>query len=273
MANIDILNIPIQKINKKQFLGLIISKIKKNEKLQIVTINPEMLVLAQKEKKFKKILKQTFNIPDGVGILWAGYFLSKAKQDKNLLGLFKKLFWFKISLILIPFWRKKFKVFEKLSGSDIFWDIMELAHKKSLRVFLLGAEKGIAKIVASKVKNKFLNLRIVGAMSGSAKEQDDKKMQKIINSKKPHIIFVAYGAPKQEYWIARNLSYFDQSAVVVGVGGTFDFIAGKVKRAPKILQNLGLEWFWRLILEPKKRLKRIFNAIVVFPIKVLQSLF
>jgi len=266
MKEIKILGIPVKQINKKQLLGLIEEKINRREKLHIVTVNPEILVSAQKENEFKKILRQSFNIPDAVGIMWAGYYLSKTNGASGLFGSLKKLFWLKWSLILTPFWQKKFKIFpEKLSGSDIFWDILKLADKKRYKIMFLGADEGVAQMVANKMRIQFKNLKIVGAIPGSAKESDDEMMQKIVNNAEPQIIFAAYGSPKQEYWIARNLPYFKNSLITIGVGGTFDFVAGKAKRAPKILRSLGLEWLWRLIQEPKKRFKRIINAVFIFP--------
>ena len=102
-----------------------------------------------------------------------------------------------------------------------------------------------------------------GSYAGSPDKEDEEHIVEMINRGKPDILFVAYGSPAQELWIHRNLFKLDSVKVAIGVGGAFDFAAGMVKRAPKWVQKIGLEWLWRLIREPK-RIKRIWNATYVF---------
>ncbi len=92
----------------------------------------------------------------------------------------------------------------------------------------------------------------------------------MINDKKPRILFVAYGAPKQEMWIARNLKKMPTVRLAAGIGGTFNFITGRRKRAPEWMQKIGLEWVYHLIQQPS-RIKRMINASIVFPIKIISS--
>ena len=113
--------------------------------------------------------------------------------------------------------------------------------------------------------NKF---SIVGTHSGSHKETEDIKTRDIINKSHPELLFVAFGAPKQEFWLRRNLPHLPSVKVAIGIGGAFDFIAGKRKRAPRTMQKLGLEWLYRLIQQPS-RIIRIYNATIKFPIKIL----
>jgi len=274
MEEIKILGIPVKRINKNQFLKTIEGTIFSGSKLHIVTVNPEMFVEASKNFHFKKILRKTFNIADGVGTMWASYYLSLIdKKDRyQKLGFIKKLLLFKLTIFLIPFWKKIFKVLpEKLSGSDIFWDVLELANKYSWRVFLMGGRRGVAKKVKRIIEEKFKKIIICDAIEGSPRSKKDFLIRERIRRTTPNVLFVAFGSPKQEVWIERNLKHLNNRLVAIGVGGTFDFVAGKIKRAPAVFQSLGLEWLWRLILEPKKRFKRIINAIFVFPWLILKS--
>ena len=98
----------------------------------------------------------------------------------------------------------------------------------------------------------------------------NKQLIRRINNAQPEILFVALGAPKQEIWIYENLKKMPSVKLAMGVGGSFDFISGRIKRAPLIFQRLGLEWLWRLILEPR-RIKRIYNATAKFGWVVLKN--
>jgi N-acetylglucosaminyldiphosphoundecaprenol N-acetyl-beta-D-mannosaminyltransferase len=147
------------------------------------------------------------------------------------------------------------KINKRLSGTDLAESIL----KKSIgKVFLFGAKNG----VAGKIGKRYSN--IVGF---SENENDAIEM---INLSKPNILFVALGAPRQEKWIYENLKKTPSVSVAVGVGGAFDFISGKVLRAPKFLRAIGLEWLWRLIVQPW-RIKRMYSAVLKFPFLVLKS--
>ena len=141
----------------------------------------------------------------------------------------------------------------------------KICKESKKRIFLLGAEEGIAEDAAKKLK-----ANIVGTHSGSPKVEDEKEIIEKLNRLKPEILFIAYGAPAQELWIARNLKKIPSVKLAMGVGGSFDFIAGKTKRAPKWMQKLSIEWLYRLIKEPR-RIKRILNATVRFPITFLKK--
>lgn len=144
----------------------------------------------------------------------------------------------------------------RVTGTDLMIRLCELASQRGYSVFLLGGEGGVAEEAAKRLKKQFANLNIVGTYEGDFPE----------GIKTADFLFVAYGAPKQEKWIAQNLSKIPVR-VAMGVGGAFDFIAGKKKRAPLVLRRLGFEWLWRLIQEPQ-RLPRILNATIKFPFLV-----
>lgn len=204
----------------------------------IVTPNPEMVLRAQKDNYFKNVLNSaSLAIPDGVGLVLASKFLDN-------------------------------QIEKKVAGVDFMEEICRIAEKNGRSVFLLGAMDGIAGKARENLKNKFPNLKIVGYLDG---DFDLKMCHKNVNTESPDILFVALGAPKQEKWIFENLDKMKSVRLAMGVGGAFDFLSGKIKRAPLWMRKIGLEWMWRLILEPK-RAKRILNAVVVFPAIFLYSL-
>lgn len=154
-------------------------------------------------------------------------------------------------------------ILSRISGSDLFLDIVKESEKTGWRIFLLGAGDGVAEKAISKLKIKYPKANLVGSYVGSPKENEEDNICSYINNAKPDVLFVAYGSPAQEFWIDRNLKKLNSVNIAIGVGGTFDFVAGRIKRAPVIFQKVGLEWLWRLFLEPS-RIKRIWRATFVF---------
>jgi N-acetylglucosaminyldiphosphoundecaprenol N-acetyl-beta-D-mannosaminyltransferase len=236
----------------------------------IVTPNPEILLAAQKDEEYRKILnKADLNIADGTGILWA----SKFKDLSSIFDSgFKRFSKWLGSLLMIPLSKSFIRTVipERITGVDFMKKICKIAEQKNLKIFLLGAQEGVAEITAKKLTKKFPKLEIVGTYAGSPKEEDRKMILDILNLSKPDILFVAYGAPAQEKWIYQNYKKIKSLKLAMGVGGAFDFISGIKKRAPETMQKLGIEWLYRLYKQPS-RMKRIINATTVFPIKVFKD--
>ena len=136
-------------------------------------------------------------------------------------------------------------------------------------VFLLGAGEGVAERAANVLRQKNARLNIVGTFSGSPSDADAPAIIGKIRDAAPAILFVAYGSPAQEFWISKHLSSLPSVRVAMGVGGTFDFLAGTQSRAPSFLRSIGLEWAWRFFKQPS-RYKRMWNAVVVFPWLVMR---
>ncbi len=273
MKRIKVLNIPINPLTKKQVakqIGVLLNSGLAN---QIATVNPEFIVEANKNPKFKKVLKNTqLNVADGVGIKFSAT-LNNAynfnwQPAKTIFGFLQ----FSFLLIAFIFYRPLFKkpVPEVITGVDLTYFLMGLANSKGLKIYLAGGASGIASMASNNLKNLFPSLQIVGAEEGlpfgqltrSEKKVLTTQLIKRIKDAKPHILLVAFGAPKQDLFIDKY-KYELGVPIMMGVGGTFDFIAGKIKRAPKPVRIIGMEWFWRLLKEPK-RLPRIYRATVVF---------
>jgi len=202
----------------------------------VMTPNPEMLTEAIRNPAFKTLLQSSdMNIPDGAGLLWA------ARRVGGVLP-------------------------ERVAGIDLVTAVAGTLGCPP--VFLLGAAEGVAKAAADKLRKQNPSLHIAGTYSGSPRADQEATIVSRINVSGAAILFVAYGAPTQDIWIRRNLSKMPCVHVAMGIGGAFDFLAGHRKRAPQLLRSLGLEWFWRLLQEPK-RIGRIFTAVVIFPYRVL----
>ncbi|MBU1445940.1 WecB/TagA/CpsF family glycosyltransferase, partial [Patescibacteria group bacterium] len=203
------------------------------------------------------------NIPDGIGILWAATHIVAKNTKLHAL----------LSLPLIAISPNKFKqaLRERVTGIDLVQKIAERASIHGSKLFLLGAAPGIAEIAGEKLGSKYQNLKIAGTFAGSPHKNDCENIINLINRSGADILFVAYGAPAQEMWIAKNLHKLTTVKIAAGIGGSFDFIAGKYKRAPRWMQTLGLEWFYRLIKQPS-RWRRIYNATVKFPTKIIKAL-
>lgn len=157
---------------------------------------------------------------------------------------------------------------ETLSGIDLIWELAELGATRGWRFFLLGGAPGTAKAAAATLQARFPTLIIAGAEEGIPRDKygDQTLRQSVakqISHQTPDVLFVAFGAPNQERFIAEFRDHL-RVPVMMGVGGAFDFMAGTVPRAPHLIRSIGLEWFWRLIVQPW-RFKRIWTAVVIFP--------
>jgi N-acetylglucosaminyldiphosphoundecaprenol N-acetyl-beta-D-mannosaminyltransferase len=185
----------------------------------IATPNPEIVETARKDEEYKNIINSSDIItPDGIGIVYA---------SKILKGNIK----------------------ERAAGFDIVCGIISELDKRNGSVFLFGSKPGVAEEAAKKLKEKYKNLKISGCRNGYFK--DDSDIVKEIKDASPDLLLVCLGAPKQEKWIYANKAYLN-AKILVGAGGTLDVLAGNVKRAPDIYIKLGLEWFYRLVKEPKR---------------------
>lgn len=211
----------------------------------IFTPNPEMLVDAYYDSSFKEVLNRgSLNICDGRGVE------------------------------LLSFGR-----LQRLPGVDFMLDICELALTKNARVYLLGSGNNeTLEATKSALQKRFAAIQIVGMHKGpeiSFKKEEGIKELSIsqyenndilgcIVMASPDILFVAFGHNKQEKWIDANIGALPSVKIAMGVGGAFDYISGRISRAPQWMRIIGLEWLYRLVREPQ-RAKRIFKAVIIFP--------
>ena len=138
---------------------------------------------------------------------------------------------------------------ERVAGVDLVDRLSAAAAQRGLRVFLLGAQPGVAEATAAILTARYPGLVIAGVYAGSPRPEDEDTIVALIAQARPQILFVAYGAPKQDLWIGTHGAALGVP-VMMGVGGSFDFIAGVQKRAPRWVQRVNLEWFYRLVTQP-----------------------
>ena len=231
----NILGVRIDNFDKKEILEKIEFFLSEEKFHQIATVNPEFILRAQKDEKFRKILNETvLNVADGIGVKYA----------------FARYFsWLKV----------------RIAGVDLLEEILQIANKLKLSVFFAISTRGLSSYdeIRKIVKLKYPNIKISGLDIDAKK---DKRWPKV---SKRDIVFCNFGFPKQEEFL--NFSKNDTIRLAMGVGGSFDFMTEKVKRAPIWMRKYGLEWLWRLMKEPRYRFKRIINAVFVFPFKIIFS--
>ncbi|MDD3887675.1 MAG: WecB/TagA/CpsF family glycosyltransferase [Patescibacteria group bacterium] len=267
MEKVDILGVKISKLTINQVQHQIEKFLFENNKKYISTVNPEFVMAALKDDDFKQILNNSsIAIPDGIGMLWAAKYLSWKSNLKNrfLLRINEnfRIIIGGLSLIFYPkFCRTVLS--ERISGVDLMWNIAKLSEQNNCSIFFLGGYDKVGEKTAKEMKAVYPNLEIAGVYEGLYQEADDYVIQELINKSQADVVFVAFGQVKQEKWIVRNLPNLSMIKLAMGVGGSFDFIAGKAKRAPRFFQKIGLEWLWRVILQPQ-RIGRIITATFRF---------
>ncbi|MDQ0352776.1 N-acetylglucosaminyldiphosphoundecaprenol N-acetyl-beta-D-mannosaminyltransferase [Alkalibacillus filiformis] len=238
--HVTILGVPFVYITKKQFLETVVYRsVEKQEKQMIVTANPEIVMYAQEDSNYKEIVsKADYVVADGIGIIIASKIIKKT----------------------LP---------ERIPGFELVEEMLAYADKQKKSIYLFGAKESVLYKTVDNIKNSYPNLTIAGFHHGYIDSFDPTVINEVEETQ-PDFILVALGFPKQEEWIYENKSKLNKG-IWVGVGGSFDVLAGEVKRAPKLWQKLYLEWFYRLLADPT-RFKRVIK-LPLFLIHVLRGKF
>jgi len=258
MNKIDILGTKVSPLAKQEVTSLISNFLDQSKKRLICTVNTEFIVRARKDEEFSTILnkKSDLNIADGFGLLWAAKFLSlKTSKNTFLRALTLPIIWL-VSFILIPFYPRFYKkpLPDRIAGVDLIYDIAKIAASKRLTLFLLGSGPTVAQRAALQLQTDIVGLKVSGTHDGSPNETKD--IIETIKKSKADILFVAFGSGKQEKWLSENLKK-TPCRLGMGVGGSFDLISKDTRRAPGIMQKLGLEWLFRLIIEPGRIIRQL----------------
>ncbi len=221
------------------------------KKYWIATVNPEFVMEAKKDREFMKILNKTsINVVDGIGLIWARELEKRfKKQDSRFMNKTRKC----LLGLRTGVWVLRGKYKEQVaSGADLIVDLVKIAARDNKKIFLLGGWGDRAERTARYLSIKYQVSSI--KYSSGEPEIENKEVVKQINEFKPDILLVAYGMKKQEFWINKNIDKLDVG-LVMGVGRSFDYYSGELKRAPMWVRKMGMEWLYSLIKEPK-RLKR-----------------
>ncbi|MBQ9698986.1 MAG: WecB/TagA/CpsF family glycosyltransferase [Acidaminococcaceae bacterium] len=229
-----ILGIPVNPYTMDEAVDKLTKDTLAKKKNFIVTANAEIIMMAQQDPGYKALLlNQTDMIlPDGAGTVWAG----------NYLG---------------------YTVPERVAGYDLYLRLLEEAARYKIPVYFFGGTPGIAEAAAREGQKRWPGLEVVGCRNGYFKEEEEPEILEGINRSGAAMLFAALGAPKQEKWLSKYGKKL-QPVLRMGIGGSFDVLAGKVQRAPKWMQDAKLEWFYRLVKQPSR-----FGRMLALPKFVL----
>ncbi len=221
METVEVLGAPVARLTLDETVRKVAGFVREGRPRQVVTLNPEYLYRAQRDNRMMEIVRRADLVTaDGVGIVWAAR-------------------------------RAGTPVPERVTGIDLLLRLAEEAGAQRWRVFLLGSAPGVAEAAGAELVKRHPGLVLAGTHHGYFKPGEDAAIVDMVRESRADLLFLALGAPKQEFWGARYLKELNVP-VVMGVGGSLDVLAGKVKRAPVWTQRLHLEWLARLVMEPKR---------------------
>jgi len=228
----------IDNLTMQEVINKIEKLIKEKKSSYIVTPNAAHIVLLQKDKEFKEVYKHaSLVLCDSMPLFWA----------TKILG---------------------FPLKQRITGTDLLFSLSKLSLRKNYKIFFLGAKEQIIEKASENLQHKFPNLQIAGIHNGYF--SDNNKTIEKINKVKPDMLFIGMGFPKQEKWIHKYIDQID-TKVIICIGGVFDVVAGKTKRAPMWMQKCGLEWFFRVCQEPRRLWKRYLISNTIFIWLVLKQ--
>jgi len=245
-SSIDILGVRIDDVTMSEACDLAAGLIAAGGVHQFATVNPEFIMSARRDLEFAQVLDRTaLNVPDGVGVIWA------ARRQAHHLR-------------------------ERVAGVDLVEQLCARGSASHWRVFFLGARPGVAELAAACLAHKYPGLIVAGTYAGSPALENEQMIVDRIQRAEPNLLFVAFGAPAQDKWLARNLPMLwpvtaadtpNLGLIGLGVGGSLDFIAGAQKRAPEWMQRAGIEWLYRLLRDPSRWRRQI--ALARFAVAVM----
>ena len=237
---IQILNTTIDVLDFQQTIELVEKYVKKKVPLHLMGVNSDKINELNKNERLKQIVNSCGIInADGASVIKASRYLGK-------------------------------KLPERVAGIDLMQSLVQLSSEKGYSVYLLGAKQEVVEKTADVLKNNYPNLKLVGIHNGYFKETDWQSISHEIKQCSPDFVFVGITSPMKEYLI-EFLQDEGINSVFMGVGGSFDVISGNIPRAPKWMQKAGLEWFFRVIQEPKRLFKRYFVGNATFIISVIKE--
>ena len=218
---IEILGVPIDCVDMKQSLETVDDMVREGVAKTVIAVNAEKIIKARNDSKLLDLLRSAgLLIPDGIG----GVLAAKILFGKSL---------------------------SRVPGAELMPAICERSVKKGYKLFLLGAAPEVNEKAVDVLKKLYPGINIVGHQHGYFSEDGTQDLIERINDSGTDVLFIALGSPRQELWMEEYLPRLNVK-VCQGVGGTFDVIAGKVKRAPKIFRKTYLEWLYRLLMQPKR---------------------
>lgn len=234
---VKILGVPVYPLTMNESVAVLEEKLQKKEQAFVVTANAEIIMMCQQDKEYNNIVSEQADLvlPDGAGAVWAGRYLGN-------------------------------EVPERVAGFDLYNQLLKLSADKGYKVYFFGGAPGVAEAAKNKAEELYPGVQIVGCRNGYFTEAEEEAIIKEINDAAPDMLFVALGAPKQEKWLVKYRNQL-KPRVLMGIGGSFDVLAGKMERAPKWMQEASLEWAFRLYKQPSRFMRML--ALPKFVLKVI----
>jgi N-acetylglucosaminyldiphosphoundecaprenol N-acetyl-beta-D-mannosaminyltransferase len=232
---VTILNCPIDTFTMDETISIIDKAIRERKQLHHVVVNAAKLVYMQKDKElYDSVVNCDIINPDGQAVVWASRFLGQALK-------------------------------ERVAGIDLMQNLVKLASEKNYKVFFFGAKEEVVKGVVDKYSEMYSSEIIAGYRNGYFKKEEEETIAKQIASSGADILFVAISSPTKEIFLNKYKDIIN-TPFIMGVGGSFDVVAGKVNRAPLWMQNAGLEWFYRFLQEPRRMWRRylVTNSLFIY---------
>lgn len=235
MNSFKILGVPVHPYTMNGVVEELDKRLQQQEQTFVVTANAEIIMACQEDEAYNRIVSNAeVVLPDGAGAVWAGRHLGN-------------------------------KVPERVAGFDLYLELMQLSAQKGYKAFFFGSAPGVAEAAKEVCEKRFPGVQIVGCRNGFFKDTDIPAIIDEINKSGAQLLFAALGAPKQEKWLAQYREKLNP-IVLMGIGGSFDVLAGKMERAPKWMQDASLEWLFRLYKQPSRFMRMM--ALPKFVINV-----
>lgn len=235
---VSLYGVPFSKMNMEETVRYLVDAVESRRSHRIVTGNPIMLMAGFDDREFQRALKTAdLVVPDGAGVVWAARHVGDPVK-------------------------------ERVTGFDLMHELLREGDLRGWKVYLLGTTEEIISTAHANLQKLYPGVRFVGYRDGYFTDKEDGAVVAAIREAAPDLLFVARSMSTQEPWLAKYQSTL-QVPVMMGVGGSFDVIAGKLKRAPKLFQKLRLEWFYRLLQEPS-RYRRML-VLPKFALKVMRD--
>ena len=239
IESIKILGVPVHPMTMAEAVNSLEQRMLGGEQTFVVTANAEIIMMCQDDAEYNNIISKQAELvlPDGAGAVWAGRHLG-------------------------------YKVPERVAGFDLYNQLLALSAQKGYKAYFFGGSPGIAEAAKAKSEEMYPGVQVVGCHNGYFTDADVPAIIKEINNSGAEMLFVALGAPKQEKWILAHRHEL-RPRILMGIGGSFDVLAGKMERAPKWMQDASLEWAFRLYKQPSRFMRMM--ALPKFALKVMFS--
>ena len=240
MKKINILNTYIHNLTMPETLAIVNLTISKGKQLHHVVVNAGKIVEMQSDLQLRQSVNESDLInADGQAVVWASKILGNPLK-------------------------------ERVAGIDLMVNLVKLAYEKNYKIFFFGAREEVVKSVVDKYSDEYSSNIIAGYRNGYFKKEQEQDIAREIANSGAQILFVAISSPTKENFLYDNKSRLNKVSFIMGVGGSFDVVSGNVKRAPLWMQNMGLEWFFRFIQEPKRMWKRYLIGNIRFVLLVFR---